>query len=63
VTGEHAEAGHDAGDCCGTQAKLRSHDTSPNRSSLRRRRPLVGRPPTGASSCRSITTATSFRDG
>ena len=28
VTGGHAEAGHDGGDCCGTHAKLRSHDTS-----------------------------------
>ncbi len=28
TTGEHAEAGHAASDCCGTHAKSRSHDTS-----------------------------------
>ena len=44
---------------------LRPREVSPsrtlaNRSSLRRSRPLAGRPPTGASSCRSMTTATSF---
>ncbi len=38
----------------------RSSRTFANRSSLRRFRPLAGRPPTGASSCRSMTTATSF---
>jgi hypothetical protein len=28
ATGGHVHAGHDDGDCCGTQAKPRSHDTS-----------------------------------
>ncbi len=38
----------------------RSSRTSANRSNRRRSRPLVGRPPTGANSCRCMTTATSF---
>jgi hypothetical protein len=39
----------------------KSSRTSANRSSHHRCRPLVARPPTGASSCRSMTIATSFK--
>ena len=46
ATGGQADAGHAAGGCCDANQKPRSH-------------PPAARRPTGASSCRSMTTATS----